>query len=266
MALVPNQPFFIHSGIRRSLKAAEASGFPITDNVKETLFQFLTSVAGNDSNRLIFPAFNYDYGRTRKFIVDDDPVQVGSFPEYVRTSKPFVRSEVPFFSVTSAQDLELDMGGVLNPFGENSAFHKLHELDASLMFAGADLPSITFIHYIEEMAGGPVYRYDKAFPGKIVKGGQEKDCDLTMHVRPLGVHMDYDWPRLSDELQKVGIMTFYEHSDEIFFINTRKLREFWGNQVADNPLYLLDAKSLAHFEEATNNGSRRVCIEEYENV
>lgn len=261
-----DQPLFIHSGIRRSLDAAQAFGVTKNDDPKETLYDFFAGFAGGSTDRLIFPAFNYDFGRTRRFNVDDDPVQVGSFPEFIRTSKPFVRSAVPFFSFLSSHDLKLDMDGVINPFGKMSGFQRLFDLDSTLMFAGAELASITIIHYIEEMSGGPLYRYEKAFPGTIVQGANERACELIMHVRPMGVHMDYDWPRLFAELQKEGILRFSDHSDDIFFIGVRQLREFWGNKVSDNPLYLLDEQSLTHFKSATNDGSRRVSIEEYEDV
>ena len=261
-----DKPLFVHSGIRRSLNAAAACGFSISSNIKEGLFEFLTSLVGGQPERLMFPAFNYDYGRNRCFNVDEDAVQVGSFPEFVRTSKPYTRSTTPFFSVLSSRDLDLDSSGVLNPFGAKSAFQKLKDADGTLLFAGAGLLSITYIHYIEEMSGGPLYRYDKRFPGKIVKAGSELSCDLSMHVRPLGVHMDYDWPRLFAELKQQGILKFHKASAELFFINTVELLEFWGNKLADDPLPLLDEESLAHFKGATNNGTRRVCIEEYENV
>lgn len=259
-------PLFIHSGIRRSLLASQAYETLQASDIKDTLYRFFGSFVDGNKNRLIFPAFNYDFGRTRRFNVDKDPVQVGSFPEHIRTSRSFVRSEIPFFSVLSTEELHLSTDGVINPFGSASAFQRLLDMDAALMFSGAPLHSITFIHYVEEVTGGPMYRYTKSFPGKIIVGSEERECDFAMHVRPMGVHMDYDWPRLSEELQKEGIMCFSELSKDIFFIKTRELLEFWGNKLADKPLCLLDAESLAHFEPATNGGFRRVSIEEYENV
>lgn len=266
MILEIDRPLFVHTGIRKTVLAMESWGYPLAKDVKASLFGFFASFAEGETDRLIFPAFNYDFGRTRKFDVQEDPVQVGSFPEFVRSHKSYVRSQIPFFSVLSKVDLGLLTSGVINPFGKESCFQTLVDADASLMFAGAPLHSITFIHYVEEMSGGPKYRYLKSFPGEIVSHGNERACDFAMHVRPMGVHMDYDWARLSEELQNEGIMRFSEKSKEIFFINTRELLEFWGNKLTDDPLYLLDAESLAHFGPATNAGSRRVSIEEYENV
>ncbi|AGI68683.1 putative aminoglycoside 3-N-acetyltransferase family protein [Octadecabacter antarcticus 307] len=259
-------PLFIHSAIGRSLEAARTFGVTANDDVKATLLQFYASFANGDESRLMFPAFNYDYGKSRKFNVDEDPVQVGSFPEYMRTSTSFVRSEVPIFSFLSATDLGIKNDRAINPFGPQSGFQTLCDLNADLMFAGADLKSITFIHYIEEMVGPPLYRYAKSFPGQIMSKSSQTDCDFTMHVRPLGVHMDYDWPRLYEELQAEGIMRLSDLSDAIFFLNTRSLKEFWGNKLTDDPLCMLDELSLEHFKKATNGGTRRVSIEEYENV
>lgn len=261
-----DRPLFIHSGIGKSVKAAQAGGTQIEGDVKAGLIGFFAGFVGDDPDRLIFPAFNYDYGRTRIFNVDSDPVQVGSLPEYVRASGQYRRSEIPFFSISSAKDLALDTAGEINPFGVKSGFQWLLDQDATLMFAGAALSSITFIHFVEEISGKPVYRYEKSFPGQVVKDGEARGCDLRMHVRPMGVHMDYDWPRLEHDLLAAGIMKHAAYSRDIMWMNTRKLTEFWGNKIADNPLYLLDGLALDHFKGATNHGRRRVSREEYENV
>lgn len=266
--MVPSDtPLFVHSGIRQGLIAAKSGGAIIDpDNVKQSLLTFLASLVDGGEKELLFPAFNYDFGRSRVFNVDTDPVQVGAMAEFVRQTGRMQRSPIPFFSVLSANDLGLDVTGQINPFGTKSSFQWLIDHDATLMFCGAPLHSITFIHYVETISGPPLYRYTKAFPGEIVQDGTSRPCDFSMHVRPMGVHLDYDWPRIAEDLTAAGVLQKAPYSPHIQYLKTRALLEFWGNNIADDPLYLLDHKSLAYFEKATNGGTSRVTQEEFENV
>jgi aminoglycoside 3-N-acetyltransferase len=257
-------PLFIHTDIRRSISAARAGGIEITGDLKKSLLNYFARFVGGDHTRLIFPAFNYDYGKTRIFDVDNDPAQVGSIPEHIRVSGNYTRTDIPIFSFSSAANMNLDTTGIINPFGVKSGFQRLIDLDATIMFAGAKLASVTFIHFVEEMSGKPVYRYEKQFPGQIVKNGHSQACDFHMHVRPLGVHMDYDWPRLEADLNEAGIMHHAEYSDSMMWMSAKKLYAFWEDKITQDPLYLLDQPSLDHFKDATQNGTRRVQLEEYE--
>ena len=262
----PNNPIFVHSDIGRGLLIAKRAGMRINPkNICSSLLDFLNQQVGKDFSRLLFPAFNYDYGDTRIFRPDVDPVQVGALPEWVRNNCGFSRSDIPFFSALSKSNLALNSTDVINPFGVESVFGWLVAHDATLVLFGADLSSLTFIHHVEELAGKPVYRYEKSFPGQIIRGEDINACEFTMHVRPMGIHMDYAWQRLEQDLISDGILKVERYSHELKHIKAVRLLEYWGNRILDDPFYLLDTQSKAYFEVKTELGLRRIRIEEFEN-
>lgn len=262
-----NGPVFVHSDTGRGLLAAKRTGAVIeTGQVQISLLNFLASLAPDGDASLVFPAFNYDYGRTRSFDIEKDPVQVGALPEWIRLNRDFHRSGVPFFSFLSRTDLNLPRSDMINPFDSTSGFHWLVKEDATFLFFGAAFRTLTFIHYIEEMSGTPLYRYEKRFPGCIIRNGQSRPCDFTMHVRPMGVHMDYDWGRLEQELLEASILKLSDRSPDIKWVRARTILEFWGNKISDDPFYLLDDNSRQHFVKATHGGENRVKLEGYESA
>lgn len=260
-------PLFVHSDMGRGIIAAKRAGARIDPRaVQRCVIDFLATLVTDGTDRLVFPAFNYDYGSKRIFDVDSDPVQVGALPEWLRQQSGTYRSRVPFFSVLSGHDLGLNTEGPINPFGDASVFQWLVDHDATLTLLGAPLHSLTFIHHVEEMSGGPAYRYDKHFPGQIVSGSEVVPCEFSMHVRPVGVHMDYDWARLEFDLREQGLLKRSSDAPALQWLNARALLEYWGNQISTDPFYLLDAPSQDFFRNATDGGKNRVQQRDYENV
>ncbi|UFI05714.1 AAC(3) family N-acetyltransferase [Roseibium aggregatum] len=260
-------PLFVHSDMSRGMIAAKRAGARIDPRaIQRSLIDFLAAQTEGGSNGLIFPAFNYEYGSRRVFDVEADPVQVGALPEWMRQQDETSRTRVPFFSVLSKRDLGLKTDGQINPFGDASAFQWLVDQDANLALFGAPLHTLTFIHYVEEMSGGPVYRYDKSFPGHVISGGLMTPCSFSMHVRPKDVHLDYDWPGIEADLRARGLLHFSDTAPGLQWLNARDLLEYWGNQIAADPFHLLDAPSRAFFTKATEGGRNRVRKEDFENV
>lgn len=259
-------PIFVHSDIGRGVLAIKRKGAKIdSKNICSSILEFLSQQVDGELCRVIFPGFNYDYGKTRVYKPDSDPVQVGALPEWIRTNCEFNRSNVPFFSVLSKSKIELKKTKIINPFGPESIFGHLVSNDATIVLLGTGLCSLTFIHHVEEIVGKPCYRYKKSFPGQIINSKKEiYDCEYAMHVRPLGVNMDYDWKRLTDDLLLEGILNIDNDTQDLKYIKAQRLIEYWGNRLNDDPFYLLDTKSKAYFMDKTLSGSRRVQIEDYE--
>jgi len=256
---------FIHSDIGRGLLAAKRAGLKmIRGGIEKSLIQFLAGGLKGGEDILLFPAFNYDYAKTRLFNISDDPVQVGAIPEWVRKNLDFQRSPIPFFSFLSKFDLGLSIQSTVNPFGSDSGFQKLYDQDVTIAMFGVGLNRLTFIHYIEEIVGKPVYRYEKDFHGSVVFNGQAKKCEFFMHVRPMGVHLDYDWSRLEKDLLMEGILQVEDYSPDVKWVKARRLGEFWGNRVSEDPFYFLDERSTDYFRKITANGCRRVVREDFE--
>lgn len=206
-----------------------------------------------------------DYGSSRLFDVNNGPVQVGALPEWARSCAAYTRCDIPIFSVVSKKDLGLAREARINPFGSSSVFNWLVMNDATLVLLGVPLARLTFFHHVEEMSGGPLYRYVKPFPGTIRKAGEDRACEMAMHVRPMGVHLDYDWHRLYADLIRNGILVGYQDASELLTIRARKLLDYWGNKLSEDPLYLLDPQSRETFAVANEGGTRRVQLKEYEN-
>ena len=259
-------PIFVHSDIGRALLVMKRKGISVNSkNICLSLLNFLISLANNDQTGIVLPAFNYDFGKTRTFRPFFDPIQVGAFPEWVRVNCDFNRSEVPFFSTLSMQNSKQNNNQVINPFGDQSSFAQLAKDDGTIVLLGTNISRMTFIHYVEEISGKPCYRYDKNFRGKIfIDEDNSYSCDVCMHVRPMGVHLDYDWKRLNEELIFEGILQMDEDASELKYIQARKLIEYWGNKISSDPLYLLDQQSRKNFKGATSNGTTRISIEKYE--
>lgn len=259
-------PLFVHSDTGRGMIVAKRCGAKIDPRaLQQSLVDFLATQVDDGRRGLVFPAFNYDYGSTRVFDMDNDPAQVGSLVEWLRKTGEMRRTAVPFFSFLSERDLGIDTSGPVNPFDTASGFQWLVDHDASLVMYGAPMHSLTFIHYVEEMAGGPVYRYTKSFPGEVHSAKGKEHCDFAMHVRPMGVHMDYDWPRLVADLRDQGILKHAEMAPDFQWLTARTLLEYWGSRIAEDPFFLLDAQSRSYFERATNNGRSRVQLTDFEN-
>ena len=260
-----DKPLFVHSDVGRGLLAARRAGAVIKSaHVQESLLGFLATLSDAGEDGLIFPAFNYDYGNTRLFDVDIDPVQVGALPEWIRRCGKFSRTEQPFFSFLSTIDLEVAGRVKSDPFDSTSGFQWLIDHDATLLLFGATLASLTFIHYVEQMCGKPVYRYDKSFPGQIVTQSQTRSCDVVMHVRPRGVRLEYDWSRLEKDLVIVGLMQTSEDMPGVSWVSARSILDFWAKKLSEDPFYLLDAQSRSTFSSVTDGGVRRVQLEDFE--
>ena len=263
--IVPSSPLFVHSDIGLGFLALKRSGATFNPrNIQKSLFDFLSSLSGKANSGLLFPSFNYNYGQNRIFDVNNDSVQVGALPEWVRNNMNFERSYIPFFSFLSDINLNLPLENEINPFGSKSGFQWLVDNDSTLMLFGTSLNRLTFIHYVEEISGSPLYRYIKHFPGKIIKGKDTFLCNVIMHVRPKGVHLDYDWLKLENDLFEVGIMKKANYSKNVIILNAKLLLDFWLEKIYKDPFYLIDLKSRQHFEVATNYGETRVMLEQYE--
>ncbi len=260
-----DKPLFVHSDVGRGLLAAKRAGAVIKSaRLQESLLDFLATLSDAGEDGLVFPAFNYEYGKTRFFDVDNDPVQVGALPEWIRRGGNFRRTEQPFFSFLSTIDLGVSGRVKSDPFDGTSGFQWLFDHDATLLLFGATITSLTFIHYVEQMCGKPVYRYDKSFPGQIATRGQPRSCDLVMHVRPMGVHLDYDWSRLEKDLLIAGLMRTSGEMPGVAWMSARAIFDFWAVKLSDDPFYLLDAQSRSTFASLTDGGVRRVQLKDFE--
>jgi aminoglycoside N3'-acetyltransferase len=209
-------PVLIHTDMTRISRDIFKS-----DNLYQHIFQLpydhLKSVFVDFE--LWFPAFNYDFAKSKLFKVDHDPVQVGSFNEWVRQTKNYSRSQVPIFSILrevnkTATSTQSDF----RPFSKAGEFGELVSRKGQILLFGARLNSLTFIHYVEELLEIP-YKYNKTFYGYIEFKSNTSPVSTTYLVRPMGLNLEYDWNKVHKILidnsipQKISTLGNYELYD-----------------------------------------------------
>ena len=224
-------------------------------------------IALNPNLNIWMPTFNYDFFKGDPYSVNNSSSQVGVLTEYFRKNIAQWRTSIPVFSFagTGEQPI-LDISNIIDPFGSNSAFHFLYEKDAILMHYGSTLQSSTIIHYAERISNCLSYRYDKLFYGKVALTEEQLiDVRFNFHVRPLGMHLDYDWDKLEKDLLNQKILTIYNEGHcKISLCKVRNLVNYWTERMTQNPLYLLDSESKIWVENLLNKLGRPFLISDFE--
>ena len=219
---------------------------------------------------LLYACFNYDFFASKYIDNSVAPSQVGPLGEFVRTEPQSWRSFDPVFSVAARQvpfELPTIEDCEFTAFGKKSIFYQLDQMDGSLCFYGAGFHSATIIHYIEILSGGPLYRYDKFFKGRMRDvSGVGVDIDYIYHVRPMDRYLDYDWPRLTEDLFRDGILHSVSCGEKVFayFCSVKRLRDYWLEKLLENSFYLLDKKSLEWVLPLYGKLNRRFCLMDFE--
>lgn len=257
-------PLFVHSDPFRAVRLVPRSRdrLGLLDCHIEQLIE-----AANDRG-LWLPSFNYDFPKTHRFDVKNDPCQLGPLPEHFRQTTEEWRTPVPMFSVSGiGGDPGITWGEMTDPFGPESIFAQLEKRDGVVVYYGDTFHYNTIVHYAERKAGGPVYRYDKLFPGVVVnKGGEEIPGSLNYHVRPMGSGLDYDWPRLLADAVAAGVCVRLEGHPEVLAASARALMQHWVEAIKSDPFSLLDEKTQAWARLAHEKSGRRFTIGDFEST
>ncbi len=254
-------PVFVHSDPFRTARLVNRVRNP--EAYVDAHIALLREAAGP---RLWLPSFNYDFPKSRTFNLQTSESQLGPIPERFRTSDAEWRTPVPMFSFTGVGAATMPAwGDHTDPFGDDSMFAQLAAEDGVVLFYGETFQYATIVHYAERSAGGPVYRYDKVFPGTVEMGdGTSSTGSLKCHVRPLGSGLDYNWPRLLDEALDAGVCRRMERNPEVLAANARSLCELWKRDMRDDPFALLDEKTRKWAEPAIEELGRRFIISDFE--
>lgn len=263
-------PVFVHSDLRHLLEALnidfrqailESNSL---DHLIESYINLLqSSVGGRD---LWIPTYNYDFCKTHQFDIENDVSQVGSISEYYRRNKAEWRTCTPVFSICgSGQAPTMQNSYQIDPFGKGSEFDQLYQHDGSILFFGVDF-SPTFTHYVERISGdGPLYRYDKLFPGEVTSNIGTTLVELKYHVTPLGYQIKYDMQRLFSGLIKQGIMRkLPERYPNSYIVSVKELTSYWQACLLKDPFFLLDKLSKQVFEHLVMEKGGRLEIQDFE--
>jgi len=212
------------------------------------------------------PAFNYDFPRTRSFDVARDPSQLGPIPERFRLNVADWRTEIPIFSATGTGSAPvITWSWDTDPFGTGSLFAKLVESDGVILYYGNTFHYSTIVHFAEREVGGPVYRYDKVFPGSVTRPDDSTvEGSLNYHVRPVGTGLDYDWPGILSRAIDAEVCVRLDGHPEVLAASARTLTDFFVEEMRRDPLALLDALTRQWVEPKLLELGRRFLIDDFE--
>lgn len=257
-------PYFVHSALSK-VKFTELSGEQVSRI--EFIESHLHSIENNLGRKnIIFPTFNFNFKETGEFRPQSDDTTVGSLPNYLIGKKGFYRSHTPFFSCISPNyDLVRNYVGCSNyqPFSENSIFGDLYKSDGSIIFFGANVTTLTFIHFVEHFTGPPIYRYDKYFHGQVVTDSNSKVVEVKFHVRPLGINLAYDRPKIEKVLRQAGALL--ELAPNVYGVRARAYTEAFGDLLNQEDFPLLDEPTREKVIAKYKQLGRRFIISDFEN-
>lgn len=255
-------PVFVHSDPFRAARMVK----PVRDRIAFLDAHIAVLHQAAEGRPLWLPAFNYDFPRTLVFDVRRTESQLGPVPERFRLSSAEWRTPIPIFSIAgTGADPQPRWETGTDPFGEESIFGELVRSDGVVLYYGDTFHYNTLVHYSERMSGGPVYRYDKLFPGKVIMAdGTESEGSLYYHVRPLGTGLEYDWARLQEEAIGTGVCRRLEGAPEILVASAKALSDLWVSGLRRDSFSLLDRKSRQWVEPAIEELGRRFVISDFE--
>lgn len=265
MSRHPNAPLMVHSNLLRANAFIERSSNrnQLLGNHRETL-QRLTQ-----PSNLWIPLFNYQFPKTKSFDLLNTKSELGPLTEFMRTEWAIERSFDPMFSFGSLNPIPIKEKIVkeITAFGAQTAFSTLVEERGGILFYGADISSITFIHHIESLSGTPLYRYDKIFKGVIIdKENREHEISYKYHVTPLNKHIDYDWIGIKQDLRDAGLLSTVSKGaiDIALYLPAYDLSLFWIEKLKTDPFYLLDRNSRSWVEPLIDKLGRQFDINDFE--
>ena len=160
---------------------------------------------------LAVPASNWDYGRQGvPFDLQSTPSakDLGVLSRHLLERPEVVRSVNPTFSlaIVGARAEWLCAGGNGHAFGYDSAWDRLYQVDARMIFLGCDLNALSFTRYMEMRFGVP-YLYNKLFAIPVLDRGQPIDTPIVSLLRYHHIPVEYDLKRFEQELRDRGVLT-----------------------------------------------------------
>jgi aminoglycoside N3'-acetyltransferase len=254
-------PVFIHTDVSK-IHRSTLRRINLKEGLLPGLHKFLKETF--PEQELWFPAFNYDFAKTLVFDSANDAIQVGALNESLRNSREYVRSLIPIFSILRpATSAGTRFRPKVNPFDLEGEFAELRNRNGTITFFGASIESLTFIHYIEKLAGIP-YRYEKCFRGQILLDNQIKQISLDYSVRPLGLHLEYDWKRINNALTNAQIGFKNHHFGDYEIYNANALTKFMLAKYAEDIFWTLTDESRIESQKKLEELGRGFRIEDFE--
>jgi aminoglycoside N3'-acetyltransferase len=153
------------------------------------------------------PAFNFAFARGEPYDPQTTPsAGMGAFSEYVRQRPEAQRTPHPMQSLAAigAHAADLAQRDTPSAFDPGSAFERLLELDFKLLLLGADIQSVSMLHYSEQRANVP-YRYWKEFRGQVNTPTGWQERVYRMFVRDMEIDARIELYPVQAVLQRRGL-------------------------------------------------------------
>ena len=255
-------PYLIHSDLFRAFSFIKEAYKESKEDVNpsELHFDVLCQIFGKEN--LILPSFNYDFPKSKIYDTKNTSSQVGTLTNYVLENSLLCRTKTPIFSfLTDIPELLLEHS---YPFSSGSVFDYLYVNDGSVVFYGTDITSCTYLHFIENQFGPPLFRYDKNFGGTIIDKGIYKDCFVQFHVRPHGMELDYNWNFLYQLLIQKDVVV--NLSNNCFAVKARNISRIWGELFVKDPFEILSKESKIIVKTHVDKIGRRLIQSDFESM
>lgn len=253
-------PFLVHSDLFRTHRLIRENHNSVKNNSEfaHKHFDFLSHTFGKEN--LILPSFNYLFPKDRVFDVQDTQSQVGALTNFVLDNQLLKRTKTPIFSfLSNISDLINDHN---KPFSKGSVFDFINQNDGTIVFYGTSILSCTFLHYIENQCGPPLYRYDKKFSGVIIDNALPSQTHVEFHVRPSGLNIDYNWAMLFDLLKSEGVI--HDLGFRVLAVKARDLIDTWGDVFLVDQFSFLSQETKGAVKQKFNQLGRRFVKKDFE--
>lgn len=253
-------PYMIHSDAGRMFGYIRDRHSPLNrqHDFLSLHFDLLCDKFGKDN--LIFPSFNYDFPKDKIFDLVKTPSQVGSLTNYIIQNHLLKRTSTPIFSfLTNIHELLIENK---SPFSSGSVFDRMHQMDGTILFYGTKIDSCTYLHYVEDQFGPPLYRYQKEFTGLLVDGRTTREVEVEFHVRPMGIDLKYDWDKLNQLLIYNNAITILTKG--CFAVKIKDLSKIWGDLFYKNQFEILSTETKKPIIEKYRKLGRRFKQSDFE--
>jgi aminoglycoside N3'-acetyltransferase len=218
-----------------------------------------------EPEELWFPAYNYDFGKTKIFNPKTDGTSVGAINSAALELSESIRTLTPIYSyVGFGRSLAPNIREVYRPFNTGSELQELLNLDAEILFYGASFSAFTFLHYIEEK-NQINYRYLKKIDGQLQIDDKSYATSVELKVRPLGKTFNYDWEKIESDLRESKVIrTLKKIGTKNSILKMSESLESITKRIDNDPYYLLDGQTKEWIIQLINNKKRPLLVEDFE--
>lgn len=241
-----NDTILVHSDI---------ASFGTTENFsrKDALnifYESFVEVLGNEGT-LCVPAYFYEYARFGiPYDISLSPVskELGVFSRFINSLPESKRSCNPLAAVAAVgknADYICEIKNRHN-YGEDSAFNRLHKLNAKIVMLGTTTNSVTFGHYVEYHVGVP-HMYNKIYNIPVLNNGEIVFDWSVSSVRYLNadvVYSELNGQKIDENtniLSHYNLMKYQNYLENtIYVINTNTLYNVLAKNLFQNPYRYLD--------------------------